>query len=58
MLLRDAAFATKDMAGISGMISCNEHGSCGAFNFAVYQFTDGNPATFETGKNPIKIYPK
>lgn len=55
--LRDAAFATKDMAGISGTITCNEHGSCGAFNFAVYQFTDGNPATFETGKNPVKIYP-
>lgn len=56
--LRDAAFATKDMEGISGTISCNEHGQCGGFSFAVYQFTNGDPSTFKTGENPIKIYPK
>ena len=41
--LHDELFATK--------------GQCGAFNFAVYEFTDGDPATFELGKNPKKIYP-
>ncbi len=56
--LRDAAFATKDHEGISGTISCNEHGQCGAFKFAVYRFTSADPSTFEIGKNPIKIYPK
>jgi branched-chain amino acid transport system substrate-binding protein len=56
--LHDALFATKGYDGISGPINCNEHGQCGAFNFAVYQFTDGDPATFELGKNPKKIYPK
>lgn len=56
--LRDAAFATKGYDGISGPINCNEHGQCGAFSFAVYQFTNGDPSTFESGKNPIKIYPK
>ncbi len=55
--LRDAAFATKDHVGISGMIDCNEHGQCGGFSFAVYQFTDADPGTFEVGKNPAKIYP-
>lgn len=56
--LRDAAFATKDFEGMSGPQTCDAHGQCGAFNFAVYQFTDGDPATFKTGVNPIKIYPK
>lgn len=56
--LRDAAFATKDFDGMSGPQNCDEHGQCGAFNFAVYQFTNGDPSTFKTGENPIKIYPK
>ena len=56
--LRDALFATKGYDGISGPINCNEHGQCGGFNFAVYEFTDGDPATFKTGVNPKKIYPK
>jgi branched-chain amino acid transport system substrate-binding protein len=55
--LRDALFATKDYQGISGLINCNEHGQCGGFNFAVYEFTNGDPATFKTGENPKKIYP-
>jgi branched-chain amino acid transport system substrate-binding protein len=56
--LRDALFATKGHDGISGPIDCNEHGQCGAFNFAVYQFTSGDPSTFKIGENPVKIYPK
>ena len=55
--LRDALFATKDHVGISGPINCNQHGQCGGFNFAVYQFTNGDPSTFKTGENPKKIYP-
>jgi branched-chain amino acid transport system substrate-binding protein len=55
--LRDAAFATKGHVGISGAIDCNEHGQCGGFSFAVYQFTDSDPGTFEVGKNPKKIFP-
>ena len=56
--LRDAAFATKGMDGLGGPVNCNEHGSCGAFNFAVYQFTNGDPASFKSGENPMKVYPK
>lgn len=55
--LRDALFEIKEYDGISGRISCDEHGQCGAFNFAVYEFTDGDPSTFEVGVNPKKIYP-
>ncbi len=56
--LRDAAFATKGFEGMSGPQNCDEHGQCGSFNFAVYQFTNGDPASFKAGENPIKIYPK
>jgi branched-chain amino acid transport system substrate-binding protein len=56
--LRDALFATSDHEGISGLIDCNEHGQCGGFKFAVYKFTSGDPATFEVGVNPVKIYPE
>lgn len=56
--LHDALFATTGYDGISGPINCDEHGQCGGFNFAVYQFTDGDPASFKIGENPVKIYPK
>lgn len=56
--LRDALFATKGYDGIGGEITCNEHGDCAGFKFAVYEFTNGDPATFEIGTNPKKIYPK
>lgn len=55
--LRDALFATKGVQGMGGEITCNEHGDCGSFQFAVYEFTDGDPATFEIGTNPKKVYP-
>jgi branched-chain amino acid transport system substrate-binding protein len=56
--LRDALFATKGHEGVSGLIECDEHGQCAGFNFAVYRFTNADPATFEIGTNPEKIYPK
>jgi branched-chain amino acid transport system substrate-binding protein len=55
--LHDELFSTKGYDGISGPINCDEHGQCGAFNFAVYQFTNADPSTFKTGENPKKIYP-
>lgn len=55
--LHDELFSTKGYDGVSGPINCDEHGQCGAFNFAVYQFTDSDPSTFKTGENPKKIYP-
>jgi branched-chain amino acid transport system substrate-binding protein len=55
--LHDELFATKGHDGISGPINCDEHGQCGAFNFAVYEFTNSDPSTFKTGENPKKIYP-
>ena len=37
--LRDAIFATKDFAGITGTLSCSPSGDCGAPVIAVYQVT-------------------
>jgi branched-chain amino acid transport system substrate-binding protein len=55
--LRDALFATKGYDGIGGEITCDENGDCAGFKFAVYEFTNGDPATFEIGVNPKKVYP-
>jgi branched-chain amino acid transport system substrate-binding protein len=35
--LRDAIYATQDFQGVTGMLSCGEHGDCGAPLIAVYQ---------------------
>ncbi len=37
--LRDAIYATKDFAGITGTLSCGEFGDCGAPIIAVYQIS-------------------
>ncbi len=56
--LRDALFATSGYDGIGGSINCNENGDCAGFKFAVYEFTDSDPDSFEIGVNPKKIYPQ
>jgi branched-chain amino acid transport system substrate-binding protein len=37
--LRDAIYATKDFAGLTGTLSCGQYGDCGAPVIAVYQIT-------------------
>jgi len=34
---------------VSGTINCDDHGQCGGFNFAVYEFTDSDPSTYKVG---------
>ncbi|MCX7355044.1 MAG: branched-chain amino acid ABC transporter substrate-binding protein [Alphaproteobacteria bacterium] len=55
--LRDAMFATKNMQGVTGKITCDQYGDCGVYNFAIYQYTNPDPKTLEPGKNPKRIYP-
>jgi branched-chain amino acid transport system substrate-binding protein len=55
--LRDALFATNNVEGIAGTITCGEHGDCSGFKFAVFQFTNSDPDTFKIGTNPKKIFP-
>jgi branched-chain amino acid transport system substrate-binding protein len=54
--LRDAAF-TMEFDGDSGPIKCGEHGDCGSFKPAVYEFVSDDPATFKIGTNPKRIFP-
>ena len=55
--LRDALMATKDLDGMSGMLTCDKNGDCGASHFAVFEYTNGDPSTFKLGDNPKKVYP-
>ncbi|MBM3541343.1 MAG: branched-chain amino acid ABC transporter substrate-binding protein, partial [Alphaproteobacteria bacterium] len=55
--LRDALFATKNLQGLGGTLTCTPYGDCQEFKFAVYQFTAADPKSFDPGKNPKKIFP-
>jgi branched-chain amino acid transport system substrate-binding protein len=54
--LHDAIYATA-FEGLSGPIACDPHGECAKFKPAVYEYTNADPATFDIGKNPKKIFP-
>ena len=59
--LREAIYATKDFAGITGTLSCSPSGDCGAPVIAVYQIVNSDPASWNpadpTNPNPKKVYP-
>jgi len=59
--LREAIFATKDFAGITGNLSCSPSGDCGAPVIAVYEIMNSDPASWDPtsadAPNPKKIYP-
>ena len=54
--LRDALLATTDLDGMTGKLTCDKFGDCGTSNFAVFEYTSGDPTTYELGKNPKKVY--
>lgn len=56
--LRDALFATAGYEGVSGTVTCDPHGDCAEFKGAIYEWVDSDPATFEIGTNPKKVYPE
>jgi branched-chain amino acid transport system substrate-binding protein len=59
--LRDAMFATKDFAGLTGNLTCDATGDCADPHIAVYQTMNADPASWNPGadadSNPKKIYP-
>jgi branched-chain amino acid transport system substrate-binding protein len=55
--LRDAIFATKNLDGTTGKITCDQYGDCGVYKFTVYAFTDSDPKSIDIGKNPKRVYP-
>lgn len=59
--LRDAIYATKDFAGVTGNLSCSAFGDCGAPVIAVYEIVNSDPASWNpadaANPNPKKIFP-
>ena len=55
--LRDALMKTTDLDGMSGKLTCDQYGDCGASNFAVFEYTSGDASSFKLGDNPKKVYP-
>lgn len=55
--LRDAIYATQGFRGATGQLTCGQFGDCGAPVIAVYQIVDTDPATWNPGTNPKKVYP-
>lgn len=51
--LRDAIQATKEYKGITGTLSCDANGDCGAPVIAVYQVTDDNVTKGQTPDKPM-----
>jgi branched-chain amino acid transport system substrate-binding protein len=55
--LRDAIYATKNLPGLGGTLTCSQYGDCQEFKFALYQFTSPDPKSFDPGINPKKVFP-
>ena len=55
--LRDALFATKGLKGLTGTLTCEQHGDCADPKIAVYQIESADVAKWDPGKNPRKVYP-
>jgi len=59
--LRDAIYATKDFAGVTGNLSCSASGDCGAPVIAVYEIVNSDPASWNpadtANPNPKKVFP-
>jgi len=55
--LRDALFATKNFKGLTGTLTCNKFGDCADPHIAVYISNSSDPAKWNPGVEPKKIYP-
>ena len=53
--------ATKDLAGLTGNLTCTATGDCADPKIAVYKGMNADPATWNPGadadSNPVKIWP-
>lgn len=55
--LRDALYATRNFKGLTGTLTCDKFGDCADPKIAIYQTLSADPAKWDPGKNPKKIYP-
>lgn len=56
--LHDALFATRGYKGLTGTLTCNKSGDCADPKIAVYISNSSDPAKWNPGTEPQKIYPK
>ena len=55
--VRDALMKTANFDGITGKLTCDKNGDCGSSNFAVFEYTAGDPASYKINVNPKHVYP-
>jgi len=59
--LRDALFATENLQGLTGNLTCNEYGDCADPKIAVYETFNPDPANWNPGagpeNDPRKVWP-
>ncbi len=57
MALRNALYATRNFKGLTGTLTCDKYGDCADPKIAVYQVISADPAKWNAGVDPKKIYP-
>ncbi|NIV29193.1 MAG: branched-chain amino acid ABC transporter substrate-binding protein, partial [Anaerolineae bacterium] len=59
--LLDALYDTRNMKGVTGTLSCSEHGDCGNPSAAIYEIVSPDPDHWRPGaspdNNPRKVWP-
>ena len=59
--LLDALFATRNLEGVTGDLSCTPNGDCGNPSTAIYEIVSPNPDHWHPGTspddNPRKVWP-
>lgn len=56
--LRDALYATREFRGLTGTLTCNQFGDCADPKIAVYEIMTADPAKWDPGTDPKKIFPR
>lgn len=56
--LRDALYATRNFSGLTGTLTCNAYGDCADPKIAVYEVVTADPAKWDPGKDPKKVWPR
>ena len=59
--LLDALYGTRNLKGVTGSLSCTDHGDCGNPSVAIYEIVSPDPDHWHPGRspdnNPRKIWP-
>jgi branched-chain amino acid transport system substrate-binding protein len=56
--LRDALFATRNFRGITGNLTCNAFGDCADPIISLYEVVSADPAKWDIGRDPKRVWPR